>query len=54
LVEGVSKRSGDKLFGRTSRNKVVIFDKGDLQPGRYVTVKVRDCSAATLFGDLVE
>ena len=27
LVEGFSKRSREQLFGRTSQNKVVIFDK---------------------------
>ena len=27
LVEGVSKRSKDQLFGRTSQNKVVVFDR---------------------------
>lgn len=29
LVEGVSKRSDRQLFGRTSQNKVVVFDRGD-------------------------
>ena len=28
LVEGVSKRSREQLFGRTEQNKVVVFDRG--------------------------
>lgn len=52
LVEGVSKRSDSQLFGRTSQNKVVVFDRGDTQVGQYVTVKVTDCSSATLQGEL--
>lgn len=48
LVEGVSKRSPDQLFGRNSQNKVIIFDKEDHKIGDYVTVTVHDCTAATL------
>ena len=33
LVEGVSKRSDRQLFGRTSQNKVVVFDRGDARVG---------------------
>ena len=54
LIEGVSKRSEQQLFGRTSQNKVVVFDRGDHTPGEYVTVEVTDCSSATLMGHLVE
>lgn len=50
LVEGTSKRSDEQLFGRTSQNKVVIFDRGDYRVGDYVTVEVTDCSSATLLG----
>ena len=28
LVEGVSKRSRDQLFGRQEQNRVVVFDRG--------------------------
>lgn len=51
LVEGFSKRSKEQLFGRTSQNKVVIFDKGNHRVGDLVTVKITDASAATLFGE---
>lgn len=53
LVEGVSKRSDRQLFGRTSQNKVVVFDRGDARVGDYVRVRVTDCSSATLHGNLV-
>lgn len=54
LVEGVSKRSGAQLFGRTSQNKVVVFDRAGYDVGDYVTVKIEDCSSATLRGVPVE
>ncbi len=54
LVEGVSKRSKEKLFGRTSQNKVVIFDNKGVSIGNYVNVKIVDCSSATLIGQLTD
>jgi tRNA-2-methylthio-N6-dimethylallyladenosine synthase len=51
LVEGVSKRRADQLSGRTSQNKVVVFDKGDHRVGDYVRVRITGCSSATLFGE---
>ncbi|HPY80619.1 MAG TPA: tRNA (N6-isopentenyl adenosine(37)-C2)-methylthiotransferase MiaB [Bacteroidales bacterium] len=53
LVEGVSKRSKEEYFGRTSQNKVVIFPKKDAEKGDYVQVKVESCTAATLKGKIV-
>ncbi len=50
LVEGQSKRSSDKLFGRTSQNKVVIIDREDIGIGDYVQVEITDCTSATLIG----
>ena len=50
LVEGFSKRSREQLYGRTSQNKVVIFDKGDSRVGDLVNIKIMDASAATLHG----
>jgi tRNA-2-methylthio-N6-dimethylallyladenosine synthase len=54
LVEGTSKRSEDHLYGRNSQNAVIIFPKGNLQKGDYVYVKVNECTAATLKGEVVE
>ena len=51
LVECVSKRSEEQLSGRTSQNKMVVFDKGNHQIGDYVKVRITGCSSATLFGE---
>ncbi len=53
LVEGESKRSTAQMFGRTSQNKVVVFDRHDIKVGDYITVKVTSCSSATLMGEVV-
>lgn len=50
LVEGFSKRSREQLFGRTSQNKVVVFDKGTHHIGDTVRVMVTESSSATLKG----
>ncbi|MBO6118666.1 MAG: tRNA (N6-isopentenyl adenosine(37)-C2)-methylthiotransferase MiaB [Bacteroidales bacterium] len=50
LVEGESKRDKTKYFGRTSQNKVVIFDKQDNKKGDYINVIIENCTSATLFG----
>lgn len=51
LVEGVSKKSEEQLFGRNSQNKVIVFPKGDHQIGDYVTVTVTRCTPATLISE---
>ncbi len=55
LIDGDSKRSADDWVGRTSQNKVVIFPKNNaaLQKGDYVEVHIKDCTQATLFGEIV-
>ena len=52
LVEGFSKRSREQLFGRTSQNKVVVFDKGNHRIGDTVRVRVTSSSSATLKGEI--
>ena len=54
LVEGTSRRSERQLFGRNSQNKVLVFDRHNVSPGSYVKVRVTDCTAATLIGEVVE
>ena len=54
LIEGFSKRSREQLFGRTSQNKVVIFDKKNYHVGQFIKVKIHKASSATLFGEPVE
>ena len=50
LIEGVSKRSRDQLFGRTGQNKVVIIDRGQHHIGETVRVTITESSSATLKG----
>ncbi len=54
LIEGVSKRSREQLFGRTEQNKVVVFDRGNHRPGQYVRVRITSSSSATLKGECIE
>ncbi len=66
LVEGESKKKtsqatgAPQYFGRTSQNKVVVFDNGILPDGSmvhkvgdYLQLKVLSCSPATLFGEVL-
>ena len=54
LVECTSKRSEEQLSGRTSQNKMVVFDRGDHKVGDYVRVRITGCSSATLFGEEIK
>jgi len=53
LIEGYSKRSKDQLFGKTSQNKVVVFDKKGKNIGEYASLIIKDASAATLLGEII-
>lgn len=53
LVEGVSKKSDKALFGRTPQNKVVVFPATGLKPGTEVQVLIKECTTATLLGEMV-
>lgn len=53
LVEGESKRSKDRMYGRSSQNKVVVFDRLNTNVGDYVMVNIISCTGATLLGELV-
>ncbi len=50
LVEGVSKKSKDYLFGRTTQNTVVVFPKQNIKIGKLINVEINDCTSATLLG----
>lgn len=54
LVEGRSKRSAAQMFGRTSQNKVVLFDKGETKVGDLITVTITSATPATLFGTQIQ
>jgi tRNA-2-methylthio-N6-dimethylallyladenosine synthase len=55
LIEGDSKKSDKDWMGRNSQNKVVVFPKGEYgyKAGEYVLVKVKECTQATLIGEIV-
>ena len=53
LVEGISKKSENDLFGRTSQNKVVVFPRKNYKPGDTVKVRINNCTSATLLGEPV-
>lgn len=54
LIEGFSKRSNEYLQGRNSANKVVVFPKKHYQKGQYVHVLIKDCTSATLLGEVID
>ncbi|MDY2915119.1 MAG: tRNA (N6-isopentenyl adenosine(37)-C2)-methylthiotransferase MiaB [Alloprevotella sp.] len=54
LIEGVSKRSREQLFGRTEQNKVVIFDRADHRVGETIRVRITEATSATLKGEVVD
>lgn len=53
LIEGSSKKSEADWAGRTTRNTVVVFAKGNEKPGQLVRVLIKDSTAATLLGERV-
>jgi tRNA-2-methylthio-N6-dimethylallyladenosine synthase len=54
LVDSWSKRSRERLSGRTEQNKTVVFDKGTAKIGDFVQVRIVNSTSATLLGELVE
>jgi tRNA-2-methylthio-N6-dimethylallyladenosine synthase len=54
LIEGISKRSEEHMSGRTGRNSMVVFPKGNFKKGDYINVKILDCTSATLLGEAAE
>jgi len=54
LVEGVSKKSSEELYGRNSQNTVVVFPKKNHKKGDYVNVLVDNCTGGTLIGKAID
>ncbi len=54
LLEGVSKRSREQLYGRTEQNKVVIIDRQGHHIGDTVRVRITESSSATLKGVAID
>ena len=52
LVEGPAKKPAGAMMGRTSGNKVVVFQASDILPGDYVNVTITRSTSATLIGTL--
>ncbi len=53
LIEGLSKKSDQEFYGRTSQNTVVVFPKGNHKIGEYINVHVNDCTRGTLLGSVI-
>lgn len=57
LLEGVSKRSEEHLFGRNSQNAIVIVprqhDDGELKPGMFVMAHIVSSTAGTLHAEFL-
>ena len=53
LIEGLSKRSKNHFYGRTTHNCVVVFEKSSHKVGDYVNVIINDCTAGTLKGKII-
>jgi len=52
LVEGTARKPAGAMMGRTSGNKVVVFQASGVSPGDYVNVTVTRSTSATLIGNL--
>lgn len=50
LIDGTSKKSKDHLMGRTSKNQLIVFPKGNYTLGQLVNVRIERCTSATLIG----
>lgn len=54
LIEGVSKKSKSQLQGRTTCNRVAVFDAGNFKKGDYVDVIVNDVTTGTLLASVAQ
>jgi tRNA-2-methylthio-N6-dimethylallyladenosine synthase len=50
LAEAESRRSSDRLMGRSGTNRSVVFDRGSSVPGDMVRVRITGATSATLEG----
>ena len=51
LIEGVSKRSPEHMYGRSDRYNTVILPKGELKPGDFVKARILSATASSLKGE---
>jgi len=52
LIEGKAKKPAGAMMGRTTGNKVVVFQAESVRPGDYVNVTITRSTSATLIGML--
>lgn len=54
LVEAISKKSQNDMVGRNSQNQAIVFPKLAAQKGDFISVKVTNCTKATLLGEIID
>lgn len=54
LVEGVSKKNTDEIFGRTDNNRVVNFSGDRALIGRFVNIQITDALPHSLRGETID
>ena len=58
LIEGVSKRSTERVYGRNTQNSVVILSRfrngTELKPGALVRTRILSATAGSLQGEVLE
>lgn len=54
LVEGPSKKNKEVLSGRTSTNKIVLFEGDNSLEGQFVNIKINECKTWTLYGEMIK
>ncbi len=52
LVEGKAQKPAGAFMGRTTGNKVVVFQAEGIKPGEYVNVTIKSATSATLIGEV--
>ncbi|WP_185859141.1 tRNA (N6-isopentenyl adenosine(37)-C2)-methylthiotransferase MiaB [Blattabacterium cuenoti] len=52
LIEGESKKNNQYWYGRNTQNLIVVFPKESYKIGNIVSVKINDCTPATLIGKI--
>jgi len=53
LVESRSRKNAGEFLARNTTNSVIVFPKGDAQPGQYVYVRTTDHTSVTLRGERI-
>ncbi len=51
LVEGRSAKGGKRMFGRTRRNQIVVFDGSERHRGELLPVRVERATTTTLYAN---